>query len=377
MKVSYEVILDLFNNEIKKNTKNKRKIYRFERYLSMNITKICYVINNNLYRFMKYNIFIIKYPKYRIIMSLNIKDKLINHYVARYILMPKLERYLDIRNAATRKDMGRDYSIDLLKKYLEKFKRKKNCYALKLDISKYFYSIDHEVLKNMLRDKLDEDEFKMVEVIINSTNYPYINKQIENLKNLELSRSNERLDEIKAIPLYEKNKGLPIGNMTSQFLAVYYLNELDHKIVHDFHMKYFIRYMDDFLILWDDLDELKQRRDEIIKILEEKYKLKVNKKKTNITNIKEGFTFCGYRFRIINNKTIINVASETRKRVKRRIKEVRYLYDHNRISLQSAFSSISTYQYGFNYGSKKKMQRLVERYFYQKETRRKDDKNKI
>ena len=367
MKVNYETMLDLFNNEIKKNTKNKRKIYRFERYLSMNITKICYVINNNLYRSMKYNIFIIKYPKYRIIMSLNIKDKLINHYAARYILMPKLERFLDPRNAATRKDMGRDYALDMLKGYLEKFKYKKDCYVLKLDISKYFYSIDHEVLKDMLRKYLTDEEFQMMEVIINSTNYPYINKQIDNLKNLELSRTTERHNEIRAIPYYEKNKGLPIGNMTSQFLAIYYLNELDHQIVHDFHLKYYLRYMDDFVILWDDLDELKEARDKIINILEEKYKLHINKKKTNITNIKEGFTFCGYRFRIIDKKTVINVAGDTKKRVKRRIKEVRYLYDHNKISMQSAFSSISTYQFGFKYGSRKKMMRLVEKYFYKKE----------
>ncbi len=367
MKVSYQKVLDLFNDEIKKNTKNKRKIYRFERYLSINITKVCYILNNNLYNSMRYNIFMIKYPKYRIIMSLNIKDKLINHYVARYVLMPNLERYLDIRNAATRKDMGRDYALDLLKKYLEKFKNKKHCYVLKLDISKYFYSIDHEILKNMIRDKINAEEFSLMETIIDSTNYPYINKQIDKLKSLELENAVERIDEIKSIPKYEKGKGLPIGNMTSQFLAIYYLNELDHKIVHDFHLKYYLRYMDDFVILCDDLKYLKEKQKEIIDILSNEYKLNVNMKKTSIVNIKEGFTFCGYRFRIIDGKTVINVSSDTRRRVKKRIKEVRYLYDRGKISLQSAFSSISTYEYGFKYGSKRKMQRLVEKYFYKKE----------
>ena len=54
----------------------------------------------------KYNIFMIKSPKYRIVMSLDISDKIVNHYVARFILMPKLERYLDFRNVATRKNLG-------------------------------------------------------------------------------------------------------------------------------------------------------------------------------------------------------------------------------------------------------------------------------
>lgn len=65
--------------------------------------------------------------------------------------MPKLEKYLDYRNVATRKNMGSDYAIRLAKKYLETLKKNDEFYVLKLDISKYFYSIDHEVLKSFLK----------------------------------------------------------------------------------------------------------------------------------------------------------------------------------------------------------------------------------
>ena len=110
-----------------------------------------------------------------------------------------------------------------------------------------------------------------------------------------------------------------------------------------------------FLAIYDIVNNLFD-----IKILN--YNINLNNNEKEI----DGFISIGAILGI-NKKTVINVAGDTKRRVKRRIKEVRYLYDHDKISLQSAFSSISTYQYGFNYGSKRKMQRLVERYFYKKD----------
>ena len=101
-------------------------------------------------------------------MSLNLVDKLINHYISRTVLIPKLERYLDIRNVGTRKNMGTSYGLKLLKKYLNLNKKYSEFYVLKLDISKYFYTIDYDKLKSMLKDKLDNDEYNIVSKIIDS-----------------------------------------------------------------------------------------------------------------------------------------------------------------------------------------------------------------
>ena len=310
-----------------------------------------------------YNIFMIKSPKYRIVMSLDISDKIVNHYVARFILMPKLERYLDFRNVATRKDLGRDFGIKLVKKYLEYYKGKE-CYVLKLDISKYFYSIDHGVLKAMLKDKFSNLEYKIVCNIIDSTNQNYINDSITKLKNNELKYVINRKEEILEIPFYEYGKGLPIGNMTSQFLSIFYLHELDHKIIHDYHLKRMIRYMDDIIIFSSNRDYLKNIKIQIEDVLNKRYLLKLNKKKSSIVNVKDGFNFCGYRFRIIDNKTVINVCSDTKKRVKKRIKEVKYLYNTNKIPFKVAFSSINTYYNGFKYGSNANIKRMVDKYFF-------------
>ena len=141
MKVILNDIVSIYENEVRKNTKNKRKIYQFEKYKMINIINIYNELSCDIIKPIKYNIFFVKYPKYRVVMSLNIKDKIVNHYVARYILINKLDKYLDIRNVATRKNLGRDYGIIKVKEYLEYFKKYDNFYILKIDISKYFYSI--------------------------------------------------------------------------------------------------------------------------------------------------------------------------------------------------------------------------------------------
>ena len=233
-------ILNIYENEIRKNTKNKKKIYTFEKHKMILINDIYNIIlnYNGVGSYVcKYNIFLITRPKNRIIMSLNIKDKIINHYVTRYYLMPNLEKYLDFRNVATRIGMGTSYARVLINKYIENNKKYKKFYILKMDISKYFYTIDHDVLKSLLKDKLSYLEYCFVCDILNSTNYSYINNSISYFRN-----KNNILDD--KLSFYDKNKGLPIGNMTSQFLSIFYLYKIDHKIVHDYKIKYYIRYID-------------------------------------------------------------------------------------------------------------------------------------
>lgn len=169
--------------------------------------------------------------------------------------MPKLTKYLDDRNVATRKGMGTQAGIKYVKKYLERNKKHSVFYILKIDICKYFYSIDHKILKKMLKKDLDEKEYQYAESIIDSTNVPYINESIKKIKEHEYMITN-RKKEISKIPFYQYGKGLPIGNMSSQFLSIFYLNALDHKIVHEFKVKDYVRYMDDFLLIHPDKKHL-------------------------------------------------------------------------------------------------------------------------
>ena len=93
------------------------------------------MLENNLYDGGKYNIFLVFEPKVRVIIAQGIYDKVINHYVTKYLLISKLEEYLNNRNCATRKRMGISNAIKLLKQDIESFKKYNKFYFLKLDIS--------------------------------------------------------------------------------------------------------------------------------------------------------------------------------------------------------------------------------------------------
>ncbi len=311
-------IINMYNKKVKVTTKNKLKIEKFNDYYTINITDVENSLKTKTYEVGKYNIFLISEPKIRVIMSTNIRDKLVNHLVAKHFLIDTLEKSLINENIATRKDKGTKYGIDLTKKYLNEIKKDhKNIYFLKFDISKYFYNIDHNILKKLLKKKIkDKDALDLIFYIIDSTNEEYVNERINYLKVKKIDQTSDSKikEEIGRIPVYEYGKGLPIGNMTSQFLAIYYLNELDHFIKEKLNIKYYIRYMDDGILIHHDKKYLKYCLKEIEKIIT-KYKLELNNK-TRINHIKNGLDFLGFRFYCLNNKIVLKVRNNTKKRFK-------------------------------------------------------------
>ena len=215
---------------IRKNTLNKNKIYKFEEYYTSNISNVFKLLND--YKVGRYNVFLIKDLKYRVIMSQNINDKIINHLMAD-ILIKILEPSLINTNVASRKGKGTSYGIKYLKKYLNNMSG--DVYALKFDISKFFYNIDHDVLKKTLERKIKDKKFlEILFKIIDSTDEDYVNeciirlkeKEINYLKNSNLSDKEKRIDEVRKIPIYKKGKGLGIGNVVSQILAILDLGQV-------------------------------------------------------------------------------------------------------------------------------------------------------
>lgn len=310
---------------VRKNTLNKNKIYKFEEYYTSNISHVFKLLNN--YKVGKYNIFLIKDPKYRIIMSQNINDKIINHLMAD-ILIKVLDKSLINTNVASRKGKGTSYGIKYLKKYLNKLDGE--VYALKFDISKFFYNINHDILKEMLKRKIKDKKYlEILFKIIDSTDNGYVNidikhlkeKEIHRLKNSNLNDKDKRIDEVKQIPIYKKGKGLSIGNVVSQILAIFYLNDLDHFIKEKLHIKYYIRYQDDGILLDCNKEYLKYCLNEINNLIL-KYGLKLNNK-TKIINVsKNGVDFIGFRF-YIKGKIILKVRNSTKKRFKRKMKLIK------------------------------------------------------
>lgn len=287
-------------NEVCKNTKNKRKVEYFKEYKCLYISRIHDILKNRAYKVGKYNVFTIYEPKERRIVSQSMQDKVINHLVARHILYPAILPCLLDVNVASRKGLGTSEGIRLAMNFHRICKVKyKTYYILKCDISKFFASIDHDILKKKLERRIkDKDALKIVFDIIDS-----------------------------------EDNGLSIGAMTSQVLAIFYLNDMDHFIKETLKIKYLIRYQDDFLLFHPSKQYLKYCLEELKKFLE-KEKLVLNKK-TRIYKSTNNFIFLG-------RKPNGNYAKyrDVRRKIKKRI----HLYQTGEIKLTGVVNSIICYQ---------------------------------
>lgn len=337
--ISYRNIVFVYNR-IRSKCHNKNKIMRFDRYKNCHLIDILERLKSGTYSFSNYHIFLIHEKKYRIIMSENIFDKIVNQMISYYILLPSMNCLID-SNIATRKNKGSGYGYKLFEKYINSING--DIYVLRIDISKYFYNIDHDILFSMLEKRIkDKKALFILKRIISLTDDDYVNRSISYLINKEIKRVNnlnisvnekKRLtDELNSIPLYKKGKGLSIGCLSNQLMAVFYLNDLDHYIKEVLGCKYYIRYMDDIYILGSDYDYLKRCfgsiRDELREI-----KLDVNKK-SGIYRLKEGVSFLGYTY----TNGFIRYDSNTIRKINRKIK---YLYNND---FDLFFRSISSYK---------------------------------
>ncbi len=328
--LSIDKIIEVYRN-IRSNTCHKEKLVRFELAFSCNVVKVFDTLNERKYFHHRYNLFLISKPKYRIIMSEIMYDKIVNHLVSKYILLPVLTPKLIEMNVATRKDKGTKAGIYYTKKYINTLKQNHDkVYALKCDISKYFYNINHEILLEKLNKDIDDPEIlSLISNIVHSTDEEYINIHIDRMINKEINRLKEikapdlenKIKQLKSLPHYIKGKGLPIGNETSQILAIYYLNHLDHYVKEQLKIKHYVRYMDDFILFHHDKEYLKECLEKI-KIELDKVKLTLNKK-TQIYDLDKGMNFLGYKFKLNDKRLITLINNQTKKRVKRKLKRLK------------------------------------------------------
>ncbi len=299
---------------VSKTCQNRRGVFEFGLFAHARVMKILIDLKCRNYHPNRFRCFMIFEPKPRLVMSQSIKDKVVNHFVANHYLMPFLERTLIDANVATRKKKGASEAQRMLRRYFSQMEAKRpgeKIYALKVDVSKYFYTIDHGILFEKLERKIkDKDVIEILRRIIDETNKPYVNKAVD--------KFNERFK--TEIPHYESGKGLSIGAVVSQFLAIYYLGDLDRYIKENLKREYYIRYMDDFLILGWDKRELMKIKDTIEQELMAA-KLKINPKST-IYNCcsAAGVPFLGYRYCLLNGKLRIFCLASTVRRIRARLK---------------------------------------------------------
>lgn len=236
-----------------------------------------------------YGIFEIREPKVRQICSSNFRDRVVHHAICN-VLEPLIEKELIFDTYACRAGKGNHAAVARAREFVGK-----SSYFLKCDIKKYFPSIDHGILKAQLRTFLkDEKLLRLLDTIIDHQ-----------------------------VPGCEPGKGLPIGNLTSQYFANLYLGQLDHFLKDLLRVKQYIRYMDDFLIFGNEKDDLWQLLDKIKGFTSSRLSLALKDKATRIAPVTEGIPFLG--FRIFEGTIRLQRANLVRFRRKVKSREAAYV----------------------------------------------------
>lgn len=316
---------NLYNAYLKarKNKRYREEVLRFTANLEENLITIQNELVWETYKVGRYREFYVYEPKKRLIMALPFKDRVVQWAIYQ-VIQPIFDKGFLVHSYACRKGKGTHNAADTVQNWLKEIKRKnEDFYYLKLDISKYFYRVNHEVLLGILGRKIkDESLMKLFEKLVNSED-----------KNFGLPLWTE-LGEVELV----EGVGMPIGNLTSQLFANIYLNELDSFVKHTLREKRYIRYMDDVIILNESKERLKQILPEIEIFLEDHLQLHLNNK-TALRPVKTGICFVGFRIwwshKRLKKKTFVKMKS--------RIRYISNSYSKNKIDFHSANQTMQSY----------------------------------
>lgn len=305
-KLSFIKLLEA-HERASKGKKSYKEVMLFELDLESNLVNILKDLKNDNYKFGKYREFIIYEPKKRLIKSLPYRDRIVHQWYVEEFIKPFYSKVFIKDTYACLEDKGTHKAVKNLQCYMKKmYSKNKNYYVLKCDIKKYFYSIDKDILMGILKRRI------RCEKLINFT---------------------------KVILNDGTNIGIPIGNYTSQFFANIYLNEFDHFIKEKLKIKYYIRYMDDFIMLVENKEKAKNILKVIRKYLKDFLHLELNSKCKYYPSNK-GINFCGY---VIFNDYIL-LRKRSKKKFRKNIRLWKKLYGTNKLNYKKARLSYNSFK---------------------------------
>jgi retron-type reverse transcriptase len=300
----------------------KREKMDFEIGLTGNLAELSEELENETYKTLGYYRFKLYEPKEREVAAAHFRDRVVFHSLCDNILSPLLSRRVIFDNAACQIGKGTHFAIKRVRKFMSEYYKKygSQAYILKCDISKYFDNIDHDILKEMLKKvPFDEQTYALIEHIIDS----YSSDDV-------------------LLPSLGK-RGLPLGNQTSQWFAVFYLNSLDRMVKEKLRVKYYSRYMDDFILIHHDRSFLENALKQIEKHVKS-LNLSLNPK-TQIIPLKNGFDYIGWNFRFgENGKIVMRLRTATKRRFYKRLDKMIYDYKHKEISALEIKQTLMSYR---------------------------------
>lgn len=244
-----------------KGKKNNPRVALFLRNLENEVIALEEELQTRIYQPRPYRTFKIHDPKERMICAADFRDRVVHHAVCR-VLEPIFERSFIDDTYACRKDKGTLRAIRRAQSFCRRHR-----YFLKLDLHKFFDSVDLVVLKTQLRRKVkDADLLWLLDVFIG---HP--------------------------VPWTAPGKGIPIGNLTSQHFANFYLTGLDNFIKNCLRIKGYVRYMDDLVLFADEKETLWDAATTIEAYLDKKLHLNIKSGSLLLAPVSQGLAFLGFR----------------------------------------------------------------------------------
>ncbi len=233
--------------------------------------------------------FVVTRPKVREIFASDFRDRIVQHVLVGY-LEPVFERRFIDQSYACRKGRGAHRALGDLDRYIRKVTRGGVCDAwyLQVDIRSFFVSLDKQILFEMICGVIkNPDVLWLVQTILS-------HDPAGNVKRMGQPSLFDLIPEHKSLFKTAFGKGLPIGNLTSQFFANVYLDKLDQFIKHTLKIRWYLRYVDDLIILSDNKGDLMRWRHAIDDFLVARLKLVLHPKKQKIQRISSGIDFIGF-----------------------------------------------------------------------------------
>ncbi|MDM8560862.1 RNA-directed DNA polymerase [Candidatus Parabeggiatoa sp. HSG14] len=310
-----------------KGKRYQRNVLAFNDNLENELFQLQETLNAKTYQPGAYTTFEIKEPKPRLISAAPYQDRVVHHALCN-IIAPIFERTFVTESYANRFNFG---THKALQRFIE-FARSHR-YLLQCDIQKYFPSIDHAILKSLIRRKIKcPNTLWLVDTIIDNSN--------EQIPAIAYFQGDDLLS-----PLNRRH-GLPIGNLTSQFFANVYLNGFDHFVKEKLKISQYVRYVDDFALFSDDYDLLKKARLAIEDYLVT-LRLKIHPIKSQLTETKQGASFLG--FRVLPHR--IRVRNENLKRARKRLRNLQTDFAQGKMTIREVSQSIRSWVAHLEHGN--------------------------
>ncbi|TWT46789.1 reverse transcriptase/maturase family protein [Botrimarina hoheduenensis] len=256
------------------------------------------------YRPSPYHYFTIHEPKERLIAAAPFRDRVVHHAVVR-VIQPLFESRFIEDSYASRPGKGTHAAMRRASGFAQRFR-----YALKCDVRRYFPSIDHQLLLGLVERVIgDRRLLELIATIVDSHH---------DAVDQEWPRGGDLFD------VRLRKRGLPIGNLTSQFLANVYLNPLDHFVKHALRVKGYVRYLDDFLLFGDDRAELKRHSSAVQERLRS-LRLVIHPDKHRLCPTELGVDFAGF---VVFANGRIKLRNSTVRRYRDRYRRMRWETRH-------------------------------------------------